>query len=287
MVISIALFLILIFLGQFAAYAGRRYRLARTAWRGLRLRMTGSAWAYAAKAFGLSLIVIATLGLAFPWTTAYLERIKMRETWYGDVRGDFTGEPFQLFKSGIIIWAIGFGLPLVMVFQALSGTPSGFFEALWHDARQGDFSPRGPIAVAFIALTGAIVLSGVIAVLLFPAFQAVLFRWRMSGTRLGGASLVSNLTIGRSYRVYGLGMLAAMGCMMVFSLSLTIVLGGLAYTFSTVASASGTGIAAMVFIVLAYLLSFRRFLDLQAGVHRSPVAPRAGQFDRRPGHRGA
>jgi uncharacterized membrane protein YjgN (DUF898 family) len=258
-VISIAVFLILIFLGQFAAYAGRRYRLARTSWRGLRFRMTGSAWAYGAKAFGLSLVVIATLGLAFPWTTAYLERLKMRETWYGDVQGDFTGAPFQLFKSGILIWALGFGLPVLMVFQALSGAPSGFFAALLHDALQGDFSPRGPVAVALMALTGAVGLSLLVGALLFPAFQAVLFRWRMNGTRLGGAGLASTFRIGTSYRVYVLGALAIGGSMILFSLAMAVVLGSLAYSASGLVSSRGTGVAGVVFVVLAYLLSFGAF----------------------------
>jgi uncharacterized membrane protein YjgN (DUF898 family) len=36
--------------GQFAIYRARRYRLTRTVWRGVRFWMTGSGWAYAARA---------------------------------------------------------------------------------------------------------------------------------------------------------------------------------------------------------------------------------------------
>jgi uncharacterized membrane protein YjgN (DUF898 family) len=259
-VISVAVILILIFLGQFAVYAGRRYRLTRTSWRGLRLRMTGSALTYAAKAFGLSLVAIATLGLAFPWTTAYLEKIKMRETWYGDVQGDFVGRPLDLFKSGILIWAIGFGLPVLLVAVAFAKTPEGFLSALLHDLMQGDMNPRGPVASALAALGGALTLAVFVALALFPAFQAVLFRWRMNGTRIGGAGFVSTMTIGRSYRVYVLGALAAGGLSMIVS----TVIGGLmvaAIFAMSVGSdpflrSSGGGVAGVVIGVVSYLLIF-------------------------------
>uniref|UniRef100_UPI0013D7991B DUF898 family protein n=1 Tax=Escherichia coli TaxID=562 RepID=UPI0013D7991B len=54
----------LLLLAQYAGYASRRHRLTRTSWRGLRLRMSGSAWRYAGKSFGYWLLVIATLGIA-------------------------------------------------------------------------------------------------------------------------------------------------------------------------------------------------------------------------------
>ena len=53
--------------GQFAIYRARRYRLTRTVWRGVRFWMTGSGWAYAARATLWGLLAIVTLGLAMPW----------------------------------------------------------------------------------------------------------------------------------------------------------------------------------------------------------------------------
>ena len=47
---SIPLFLFFYLFGQFAIYRARRYRLTRTVWRGVRFWMSGSGWAYAARA---------------------------------------------------------------------------------------------------------------------------------------------------------------------------------------------------------------------------------------------
>ena len=63
--------------GQFAIYRARRYRLTRTVWRGVRFWMDGSGWAYAGRAILWGIVVLITLGLAFPWREASLERYKM------------------------------------------------------------------------------------------------------------------------------------------------------------------------------------------------------------------
>src|SRR6266481_3404369 len=50
-------------LGQFAIYRARRYRLTRTVWRGVRFWMSGSGWAYAARASLWGVLMLLTLGL--------------------------------------------------------------------------------------------------------------------------------------------------------------------------------------------------------------------------------
>ena len=47
---SIPLLAFFYLFGQFAIYRARRYRLTRTVWRGVRFWMSGSGWAYAARA---------------------------------------------------------------------------------------------------------------------------------------------------------------------------------------------------------------------------------------------
>jgi hypothetical protein len=69
----------------------------------------------------------------------------------------------------------------------------------------GMISRQSATGLAVAALAGAGTLSIVIPILLFPAFSAVVYRWRMNGTRIGGAALASTFTIGSSYRVYILG----------------------------------------------------------------------------------
>ena len=92
--------------GQFAIYRARRYRLTRTIWRGVRFWMDGSGWAYAGRAMLWTLLTVVTLGLAWPWREAGLERYKMRHSHYGDLRGDFEGRGWEFFKEAWYLWLI-------------------------------------------------------------------------------------------------------------------------------------------------------------------------------------
>jgi uncharacterized membrane protein YjgN (DUF898 family) len=92
--------------GQFAIYRARRYRLTRTVWRGVRFWMSGSGWAYAARASLWGLLMIVTLGLILPWREAALEGYKMRHSYYGDLQGSFEGRGWEFFKRGWWLWPL-------------------------------------------------------------------------------------------------------------------------------------------------------------------------------------
>jgi uncharacterized membrane protein YjgN (DUF898 family) len=92
--------------GQFAIYRARRYRLTRTVWRGVRFWMSGSGWAYAARAALWAMLVGLTLGLLLPWREAALERYKMRHSYYGDLQGSFEGRGSDFFKRGWWLWLL-------------------------------------------------------------------------------------------------------------------------------------------------------------------------------------
>jgi uncharacterized membrane protein YjgN (DUF898 family) len=103
---SIPLFLLFYLFGQFAIYRARRYRLTRTVWRGVRFWMDGSGWAYAWRAVLWGVLVVVTLGFAYPWRETALERYKMRHSWYGDLKGDFEGKAWEFFKSAWGYWVL-------------------------------------------------------------------------------------------------------------------------------------------------------------------------------------
>lgn len=106
--------------GQFAIYRARRYRLTRTVWRGVRFWMDGSGWAYAGRAMLWTLLVVLTLGLAWPWREAALERYKMRHSHYGDLQGDFEGRGWEFFKRAWYLWLCApFALVLFPLFPFL------------------------------------------------------------------------------------------------------------------------------------------------------------------------
>src|SRR5882757_6957266 len=96
-------------LGQFAVYRARRYRLTRTVYRGIRFHQTGSAWRYAVCAIFWWGMIGMTLGLAYPWAQASLERFKIRNTFYGDLQGQFVGSGTRLFFRGLLFWFVVIG----------------------------------------------------------------------------------------------------------------------------------------------------------------------------------
>jgi uncharacterized membrane protein YjgN (DUF898 family) len=113
--------------GQFAIYRARRYRLTRTVWRGVRFWMSGSGWAYAARAALWAVLVGLTLGLLLPWREAALERYKMRHSYYGDLQGSFEGKGWDFFKRGWWLWLLA---PFALYIFPLAPFVYGAFKAI-------------------------------------------------------------------------------------------------------------------------------------------------------------
>lgn len=75
----------------FAIYRARRYRLARTRFRGIRFAMESAAWGYALRAIGYYILTALTLGILRPRQTFYLEKYMTDRSFYGDARFEQTG----------------------------------------------------------------------------------------------------------------------------------------------------------------------------------------------------
>jgi uncharacterized membrane protein YjgN (DUF898 family) len=97
--------LILIFLGQYAVYRARRYRLTRTIYRGVRFHQTGSAFHYSVCAVLWWVLIILSAGLTYPFAQTQLEHFKMRHTFFGNLPGRFEGSGWRLLVRGLPLWA--------------------------------------------------------------------------------------------------------------------------------------------------------------------------------------
>jgi uncharacterized membrane protein YjgN (DUF898 family) len=220
---GIVAFLLLAFLGQFAIYRARRYRLTRTVYRGIRFRQTGSAWRYAVCALFWWGMIILTLGLAYPWAQARLERFKMDNTFYGDLAGEFHGSAASLFWRGLPLWLAVIG---PMLFGILVGARGIDWRAAGLAASQaGDdalsriegASPGFGAAVVFAML--GVIWAVLAAAILYPAFQALVLRWWLAGLRFGSLSVVSRVRTGQIYGIY----MRFLGYSLLFSLAAGIV----------------------------------------------------------------
>jgi uncharacterized membrane protein YjgN (DUF898 family) len=199
-------FVLLAFLGQFAVYRARRYRLTRTIYRGIRFRQTGAAWRYAVCAMFWWAMIILTLGLAYPWAQTRLERFKMNNTFYGDLAGEFHGTAFSLFLRGLPLWLAVVGPFVVAIIAATRGvdwSAAGAAASQSGDdvlSRIEGASPGFGAAVV-IAMLGCL-WAVLAAAVLYPAFQAVVLRWWLAGLRFGTLRVTSRVRTGQIYRVY-------------------------------------------------------------------------------------
>lgn len=83
----------------FAQYRARRYKMARTRWRGVRFGMEKGAWGYALRALGHWIATLATFGILLPWQTFKLEKYMTDRTWYGDAQFRQDGKWTALFGA--------------------------------------------------------------------------------------------------------------------------------------------------------------------------------------------
>ena len=198
--------LILALLGEYALYRARRYRLTRTVFRGVRFDQHGSAWLYALRALAWWSAVIVTLGLAYPWQQASMERFKMRNTSYGDLPGRFEGSGLQLFLRGLPLWLAVVSpvvIAVVATLRLVDWNALGGALAQGDDATMSDLIKGNPqLGLAAGLVFGAIGVSSLIAVVTYPLFKAVVLRWWISGLRFGAVTVTSHLRIGQIYRAY-------------------------------------------------------------------------------------
>jgi uncharacterized membrane protein YjgN (DUF898 family) len=83
----------------FAQYRARRYKMARSRWRGVRFGMEHGAWGYALRAIGHWVLTLVTLGVLLPRQTFYLEKYMTDRTWYGDGKFQQKGRWTELYPA--------------------------------------------------------------------------------------------------------------------------------------------------------------------------------------------
>lgn len=98
--------LVFVFLIFVALFRARRYRLSRSQWRGIRGGQSGSAVVFALTALGWGLVVVLTLGLAYPVYRTRLMKYQMENTWFGSERFAFAGRAGELFGRWFVAWLL-------------------------------------------------------------------------------------------------------------------------------------------------------------------------------------
>jgi uncharacterized membrane protein YjgN (DUF898 family) len=234
-------FPVLAFLGQFAVYRARRYRLTRTIYRGVRCHQAGSALRYAVCAMLWWTLIVLTVGLAYPFAQSRLERYKMRRTYYGNLQGDFAGSGLRLLLRGLPMWLVTVG-PLVfaLAYSISSVDWDKVMAAASAAGSGGEFinqleSSFPNVYAAIVVSVTAVTVSVVMTAVLFPVFQAMVLRWWLSGLRFGPVTVRSRLRTATIYGAY----LRFLGWGLLFSIGGSIA-GGVLYASLSVILASIT-----------------------------------------------
>ncbi len=120
----------------FARYRARRYKLARTRWRGIRFGMDNGAWGFVWRALGHYLLTILTLGILLPRQTFKLEKYMADRTWYGDAKFEQTGKWTALYPGlkhvviGLVIMIGGTALAVFLDMPGLAAL-AGIIGYVW------------------------------------------------------------------------------------------------------------------------------------------------------------
>jgi uncharacterized membrane protein YjgN (DUF898 family) len=226
-VFQLVYFAAIIVLSAIALFRARRYRLSRTAWRGIHAGQDGSTFGYVVRWISWNALSVITLGLASPWARTALQRYLMRNTRFGDVPFSFTGSGTALFPKWLVLMAVTLAPIIAFVVANLD------FE--FPNVDPTDSASAQRILISFLSLEypWLLLVAPVAATLAFVWYRVREFRYFVACSTLGGSSLqsaASARSIVLIYVVYGI---------LAFVLPLVIIGGLVAMT----AAASGQSLA--------------------------------------------
>ena len=185
-------YMVLFALIQIGFYRAWRYRMSRTTWRGIRLGLDGSTWAYLKISFGWTILTALTLGLAYPWMAVELWRYQITHTRIGETAATYSGSGRDL----ILPWLCVLGPSLILfcglaLSVYLSGDP---MKVVIRDVVFG--KNTDPTLTILLIASAASYLA--VPVTWFW-FSINLIRYKISGTTLTSASLHSDLPFARLF----------------------------------------------------------------------------------------
>jgi uncharacterized membrane protein YjgN (DUF898 family) len=175
----------LAFVGQ---YAGLRYRLSRTRWRGIRGDLAGSAWLYGVMASLFTLANAVTAQLMTPVVSVNLARPRLQNASIGTQRLEFAGNAGDIYGRylgyyflNILLWIVVIGLGATALI--MGGVKFGIDES-----KVAEIFTKPGIATLLLVVVALFVLSTLFGLLILPLrcwWQAYLLRYLVARVRAG------------------------------------------------------------------------------------------------------
>ena len=200
--IQLFYYAVLAFLIQIAVYRVRRYRMSRTAWRGVRFGLHGSAFKYAAIWLLYGLMTVATLGLAYPWLRVATTRYFARNARFGSTSVSFNARAGRLFRRWLTVVAPG--LAAIGLFIAVNGEGFEALGSLWNALREGNVIANPAPLVLFVVRKFDLMPLWlvVLSLSLFVWYRVGEFRYFVGAMRIGETRLSSRMDTAIVYGVY-------------------------------------------------------------------------------------
>ena len=197
--VDLAYYTIILFLIQIAIHRMRRYRLTRTAWRGVRFGLDGSSVRYALISFGWGIATVLSLGLASPWLRVATMRYFFNHARFGTAGLSLDASARWLFPRWLAVGA-PFALS-VALYAALNWSVFAEIVALNARAQEGAEVGRA-LSEAGARLVHWPLLFIVLGSILGVWYSVVEFRYLLGRVTLGPVTLHAGIGTPFVYRVY-------------------------------------------------------------------------------------
>ncbi len=185
-------------------YAGLRYKLTRTRWRGIRSGLEGSAWKFGGISVGLGLVNGLSGQLMTPVLDVALAKYRLQNLTFGTVRFGFAGQAGDIYGRFIGFYFLNIlaWLVLVGIVVAIVGGLSGVIDRLggWETLMDKITHPT-PLVILIMVLV-ALAFYSLIGLVILPLrcwYQAYLLRYLVSRTWFGRMQFVSGVTTGQMW----------------------------------------------------------------------------------------
>jgi uncharacterized membrane protein YjgN (DUF898 family) len=180
-------------------YAGLRYKLTRTRWRGIRSGLAGSAWKFGGISVGLGFVNAMSGQLMTPVVDVALAKYRLKNLTFGTVNFGFAGQAGDIYGRfigfyflNILAW-IGLIVIVALVIGGFAGTIDRF--GGW-EAISDHLAHPTPLVIVILFLV-ALAIYTLIGLLILPLrcwYQAYLLRYLASRTWFGHMQFVTGVT---------------------------------------------------------------------------------------------
>jgi len=224
-------FIALFWLTRYAYFRARRYRLARTVWRGIRGGQDGSAAGYAWLWFGYAVLSVITLGWAVPWMTAELQKYEVENARFGVENFRYEGNGTALLRRWVPcggLWTIGIIIAVAATvmnwaeLQEISRIAGQFGESDGADALTGIAGERAA------SIYGLTILAFLLSIPFYFYYRIAALRYMLSSSNLSEVGFMSEFSGWRLVGYWFLYFLVVAGLILVVVLVLFGAIGGLA-----------------------------------------------------------